>query len=168
LAFVQQADRTPEGVASALGGHRHRRSGLRFRASNRILRASPTSGTFRSRSGQATRGHGAPVTDTVQKLFDSWDEGEEENYPGAGRVLVSDIEISMFETRHGVVLPALAKEFYRRVNGMTLAEFERDTNHFLVKFFPLQEVTPCDGLAPHAAPGSSDGQLFRNRHGRPP
>lgn len=81
--------------------------------------------------------------ETIQKLFDSWDEGGEENYPHSVRRPATDAEISMFESRHGVVLPAPAKEFYRRVNGMTLGEFERDTNHFRVKFFPLQQVTAC-------------------------
>ena len=103
---------------------------------------------------------GALAMDVVQKLFDSWDEGEEENYPASGRVPASEAEISTFEARHDTVLPELAKQFYRRVNGMTRAEFERDTNHFLVKFFSLQEVFPVDGPPHDPAAGSPQSRFF--------
>jgi hypothetical protein len=78
--------------------------------------------------------------DVIQTLFDRWDPGEVENYPGESRVPATKQEIAAFESLHDVALPDLAKEFYLRVNGMTQAEWERDVNHFFVKFFPLKRV----------------------------
>ena len=84
--------------------------------------------------------------DVIQALRDSWDPGEEEAYPDSRRVPVSDDEIAAFEASHRVALPGLAKDFYRRVNGMTHAEWERDVNHPLVKFLSLGKVFPVPAL----------------------
>jgi len=73
-------------------------------------------------------------------LINTWDEGEEWACPDSKRVPASDGESSAFEELHHVVAPDLARKFYRRVNGMTHAEWELDLNHPLVKFFDLQCV----------------------------
>ena len=81
-----------------------------------------------------------PRVDAIQALKDFWASGEEESYPDSRRVLASDADLSNFEAARGVLLPDPCKAFYRRVNGMTHAEWERDDNHPLVKFFSLQQV----------------------------
>ena len=58
---------------------------------------------------------GTLTMDPIQSLLNSWDEGEEWAYPDSKRVPASDEEISCFEKLYDVVLPDLAREFYRRV-----------------------------------------------------
>jgi len=45
----------------------------------------------------------------------------------------SEAEISAFETRHNVRMPATVKSFYREINGV---EFDRD----MLTFWPLSQV----------------------------
>jgi hypothetical protein len=96
--------------------------------------------------------------DAIQALKESWASGEEENYPESKRVPASDLELSAFEAAHVVVLPEQCKEFYRRVNGMTIAQWARDDNHFLVKFFSLRDVFPI--TAQNEPSSEDDGRRF--------
>lgn len=82
--------------------------------------------------------------DAIQALEDSWAPGAEESYPGSKRVPASDADRSGFEAAHGVVLPESCKALYRRVNGMTRPEWERDDNHPLTATFDICEAD--DGL----------------------
>jgi hypothetical protein len=98
--------------------------------------------------------------DVIQTLFDRWDPGEVENYPGDGRIPASEEEVAAFESLHDVALPDLAKQFYYRVNGMTEAEWERDVNHFFVKFFPLKRVFAIAAPASDRPGDPPEGQFF--------